>query len=293
MKKKRKFKFIIWHPHLTTLAKIIISFIIICISSYLMLGIILYFNTDRLVYHPTNDDFYQCEGFKEFTKEEFNGTRFFYRDAIKTDTVLVYYHGNGGSACDRSYLSYGFNRIGVKQIFVEYSGYANDDVKPSKKILENDVININKFIKKENITNIAVIGESLGTALASYHASIEDNVYSAILVAPFDSIRSIAENRYLKFYPIQYFIFDNYDNTIYLQNYTKKLIMVHGGQDQNIPIYHAKKLYNATITEDKVFIEFPFAKHNDLYRYFDTYRAIRVGVNNQSLDQFKLIGNYN
>ena len=284
--KKRKFKIFIKHPLITKVFKKLTYFILFCFVLYILLGIILFFNTDRFVYHPTNEDFYSCEKLPEFTKEEFNGTRFFYRDAIDDSTVMVYYHGNQGSACDRFYLTNGFQRIGVRMIFVEYTGYAGDDIKPSKELLLNDVHNIKKFIESKKINKTAVVGESLGSAMASYHSSIDNNVYSVILVAGFDSVQSIAENRYLKYYPINYFKFDNYDNTKYLKDYNKRLVMIHGKLDNNIPIYHAKRLYNLTPAKEKLFIEHENAKHNDLYQYFNTYRAIRHGITGDSIDNF-------
>ena len=289
MKKKRKYKFFVKHPLLTKVMRYLLVFILICFTLYIILGILLFFNTDRFVYHPTKDDFYSCDKLKEFTKEEYNGTRFYYRDAVDDQTVMVYYHGNGGSACDRHYLTGGFNRIGVRIIFVEYSGYANDTQSPSKELLLQDVHNVNNFIKSKNIPNIAVVGESLGSAMASYHSSIEKNVYSVILVAGFDSIQNIAESRYLKYYPLNLYDYDNYDNIQYLQNYTKRLVMIHGSLDENIPIIHAKRLYESTPASEKAFIEHQNAKHNELYRYFDTYRAIRAGVNEENLNQFILL----
>ncbi len=283
---KKKFRFFIWNKYFSFIASFFLVFIFICFILYVLLGILLYFNTDRFLYHPNNQDFFLCSQFENFTKESFNGTRFFYKD-IGSNTTLVYYHGNGGTACDRSYLAERFDRLEVNLLFVEFSGYANDVKEPSKELLLNDVRNIEGFINVENISNVSVIGESLGTALASYHSTINDNVYSLILVAPFDSVYNVARNRYLKYYPIGFYTFDNYDNIKYLENYSKKLIIIHGSSDMNIPILHAVTLYEAVPTNDKVFIEYRGARHNDLYRYFDTYRAIRAGVQNESLEEFK------
>ena len=260
------------------MAKIIIYFILICLSLYVLLGVLLYFNTDRFLYHPNGEDFYECDGFENFSRGEFNGTRFYFNFEEESDKILVYYHGNGGTACDRTYLAQRFKRFGINLLFVEYSGYANDTRKPSKELLLNDAVNMKKYLDYTNHTNIVVLGESLGTAIALHHSYVDDNVYSVVILAGFDSIKNIAENRYLKYYPVSLYDYDNYDNMNYLQNYSGKLIMIHGTLDENIPIQNARNLYETATTKDKKFEEYNYAKHDDLFRYYYTYQLIREGI---------------
>ena len=90
-----------------------------------------------MIYYPDNQDFYGCEGFKDYEKINFNGTRFYLFE--QSDSVLVYYHGNAGSACDRSFLKDIFEQSNHTLVFVEYAGYSNDTKKPSVVLFLKDV----------------------------------------------------------------------------------------------------------------------------------------------------------
>lgn len=250
---------------------VLFFFIVFCFSIYALVGAMLFFFQDRFLYHPSSDDFFDCEGFENYTKKVYNNTRFYSRERSDTGKVIVYYHGNGGSTCDRAYLAWRFERQRTSLLFVEYAGYGGDLNDPSIDLLLQDAKNMNSYIENMYFNDTIVIGESLGTGVASYHASL-GNVDKLILVAPFYSTLELARNKYL--YPDFLVNIDDYTNNIWLSNYTKKLGVIHGKFDRNIPIEDAYKLYFSVPSKDKRFYEIPYAKHNDVYRYWDTYRAI-------------------
>lgn len=254
--------------------------IFVFLTLYLLLGLMMYINQDRFLYLQGwgGTNFYSCETFNDqYTREEFNTTRFFYRERSDTEQLLIYYHGSSGSACDRAHLAWRFERLRTSLIFVEYSGFGGDTRDPSKELLTQDVRNIAEFYSNKNYSDIIVVGDSLGTGLASYHAYYDNDVDKVILLAPFHNTRDLLIEKY-RFYPFAFYDIDQYDNSYWLQNFTGKLTIIHGSEDTNVPISQSQKLFHEITNADKRFILIEGSPHNELYRYFQTWRAIRETV---------------
>ena len=67
---------------------------------YCLFGLFLFLNQKSMLYYPDNQDFANCDRFDDYQKINFQGTRFYLKEE-SLDSVLVYYHGNAGSSCDR------------------------------------------------------------------------------------------------------------------------------------------------------------------------------------------------
>lgn len=245
----------------------------------------MYYKQDEFLYHPSNADFYNCEGFDNYSKIDYKGTRFYYGNIENHSRVIVYYSGNGGRACDRFFLRQRFERYDSALIFVEYTGFGGDDLEPSKELLLGDARNVAEFIEKENYSRVIGIGESLGTSVVSYQSSISD-VDTLILLAPFYSTYSLGREMYPQ-YPISFLEIENYDTATWLENYDGRLVIIHGNYDKNIPISQARELYDYVNTKDKHLFQLTFAKHNDLYTFWDTYRALRYAIDYREYDSLE------
>jgi pimeloyl-ACP methyl ester carboxylesterase len=245
------------------------SLIFILFLSYIGLGLILFIFQRNYIYFPDNTDFGLCQGFSQSEKLNLNGTRAYFKN--NSQDIVVFYHGNAGSACDRSYLKDEFEKFGLTYLFVEYAGYSSDSQKPSKKLLINDVYNVNAFLKARNFQKVFIVGESLGASLATYHSSIA-NEYGLLLVSPYYRLSDVALKHY-PLYPFPFLILDNYDNSLWVDN-LKKVWIIHGENDDIIPIEQARKLYGSINIADKKLIIVKGASHNDIYEHPETFRSI-------------------
>jgi hypothetical protein len=215
-----------------------------------------------MLYYPDNQDFENCSGFSDYEKLEFKGTRFYFKQGSK-DKLIVYYHGNAGSACDRSYFKSSFEESGASLIFVEYAGYSNDDVKPSQKLILKDVEHIYSYIQEKNYKNLTVYGQSIGSGAASYHASL-GGVDDLILVTPFSRLTKLAQSKYL-IYPAPLILTEKYNNQTWLKNYQGRLLILHGDQDSIIPHQFSKELYDSIPTNQKEYLLIQNKGHNDIW----------------------------
>lgn len=229
---------------------------------YILLGVFLYFNQRSMLYHPNDQNFEQCSSFKDYQKINYNGTRFYFKHA-STEKVIVFYHGNAGSTCDRSYLRLIFERFNASLVFVEYAGYSNDNRNPSKKLILKDVQNINDFIQDNSFTEVTIYGESIGAGAASYHSYI-GKVNNLILITPFSRLIDVAQSKFV-IYPVSLILKERYDNVEWLKNYENKVVIFHGDQDLVIPSRFSKRLYEKIPSNNKEYVLIEGKGHNDLW----------------------------
>jgi len=153
------------------LQRILIQILILLAVSYSIICIYVYFFQAKLLYFPTVQNFNNCPSLEDYQKITINKTRFYYKR--QGENTVVFYHGNAGSACDRGYHRDLLEAEGKSVIIAEYQGYSNDSKTPSKNGILEDVRTIFSFIEKEKLILYAIIGESIGASVASYHASLQ------------------------------------------------------------------------------------------------------------------------
>lgn len=239
--------------------KEVIKLIIWLISIYFILWLLLFVFQRSLIYFPTNQDFKNCYWFNDYQKLSHDSTRFYYKNI--SDEVIVYYHWNAWSACDRSYLRQILEKSNKSILFVEYAWYSNDNRSPKKKKLLSDAENVSNFLEENNYKNITVIWRSIWSWIASYHANIWQ-VDTLVLISPFTTFVDLVSSIY-PFFPVRLLLTEKYDNLNYLSKYENELIIIHWKKDDIIPIKFWKKLYEKVNTENKKIIKIN-KWHNDL-----------------------------
>ncbi len=243
------------------LKSFLFNFLIALLVFYILFGVLFFFFQKSLIYYPPVQNFESCSGFEDYQKIDYHGTRFYYKNN-SLENVLVYYHGNAESACDISYLKSNFEQANLSLIFVEYTGYS-DNMNPSKKLILEDVKKINNFVKENSYKNIIVYGQSVGSGAASYHAFI-GNVSSLILVTPFFKFSDLVYSKVL-FYPVSLILTENYDNSLYLNNFTGNIIILHGDSDKVIPNKFSLQLFDFLKTLNKEYVLIPGIGHNNIW----------------------------
>ena len=236
---------------------------------YISFGVFLATFQESIVYYPNLQDFRSCVDFQNAEKVDYKDTRMYVKDTEKPTIVL--YHGNAGSACDRSFYADIFTQAGYGYIIVEYAGYSNDSQKPSHELIKHDVQNVLAYIKENHISRITVVGESIGTGIASYHASLQ-SPDKLLLISPFTTLADIAKKRFW-FYPTSVLVNNAFDNTVALKQYRNPITIIHGNKDSIIPLKLGQKLFDSLQTEKK-FVIIDGGGHNDLFLYPETYTTI-------------------
>ncbi|PIN93682.1 hypothetical protein COU54_02240 [Candidatus Pacearchaeota archaeon CG10_big_fil_rev_8_21_14_0_10_31_24] len=215
------------------------------------------------MYFPTSQDFNSCPAFSDATKININETRAYYDEVNGSNKLVVFYHGNGGSACDRAFLLEVFREENSSSIFVEYSGYSNESKRPTKKRILQNIENTDNFISTLDYSELTLIGESLGTGLVSEHISI-NKPEKVILISPYTSTLDIAKYHY-PFIPATLILRERYD-THKIKEYDKKLLIIVGEEDKTIPSIFSKEVFENAKTKNKEFVSISNADHNHIYQ---------------------------
>ena len=241
---------------------------------YLGLGLVLFFNQRNLIFFPDSTDFKSCVAFENTEKITKDGTRFYYKNNVNSETLAVFYHGNAGSACDRTYIKNILENSDISYIIAEYTGYSNDPTQTSKKTILNDVQNIQHFIEELPIQpeKLYIMSESVGTGASTFHTTLT-HVDRLILISAYSSLSDVAYNIY-PVYPMRLMLKDDFDNIEQLTNYQGEVIVIHGDSDTIIPIEIAQKLYQEIPTTKKEFNIIKNVGHNDLFSNIDTWDAL-------------------
>jgi acetyl esterase/lipase len=257
-------------PELTIRA-VLFAILRIILLAYIGLGVVLYIRQDNMLFFPDQTPFAQCSDFSHAEIVDMEGTRgYFIPHGTSTD-VLVFYHGNGGRACDRSpYETVALNS-GYSILLVEYTGYAGDGQSPSTAHVLRDVERANRWVNNRHPKHIAIVGESIGTGAASYHSSLA-NPEKLALVAPFDRLSSAAFDVY-PVYPIRLLLHVDLDNEKWAKS-AGSVLIIHGTKDPVIRFARGKALFDSLPQVNKQFIELPGATHEDALSSDKTLFAI-------------------
>jgi pimeloyl-ACP methyl ester carboxylesterase len=185
--------------------------------------------------------------------------------------VVVFYHGNAGSACDRAWLADVFTAAGYDYVLVEYAGYSNDPVPPSHERIAADVLNVIDYLATQQITSVALIGESIGAGVASYHARLAPPE-RLLLIAPFPDLQAVAATRFW-FYPTWLLVDNVYQPATDLAAYRGPTTIIHGTDDRIIPFRLGEALYQS-LPGAKTLVPVVGAGHNNLFRFETTHAAL-------------------
>ena len=146
---------------------------------------------------------------------------------------------------------------------VGYRGFGNPGA-PSEQGLYNDARAALGELHKRGVPDKAIVlyGESMGTGVATQMAT-EINAAALILESPYTSVPDVGADRY-PVVPVRWILRDRYDSLSKISSVHMPLLLLHGEQDQVVPVRFGKQLFAAA--NDPKQAEFvPDAGHNDVY----------------------------
>ncbi|MES1148285.1 MAG: alpha/beta hydrolase, partial [Bradyrhizobium guangdongense] len=184
--------------------------------------------------------------------------------------VILFFHGNGDSLAG---LSGRFRRItadGTGLVALSYRGYAGSSGQPSEDGLLRDGTAAYSFATaRYEPQRLVLWGFSLGTGVAVALAS-EHPIGRLILEAPYTSLVDVAASHF-RFVPVRLLMRDRFHSDERVARITAPLLVMHGAQDQTIPIVFGERLF-ALAGEPKQFIRIDRGGHNDL----DAFGALEL-----------------
>jgi len=177
--------------------------------------------------------------------------------------TIIVFHGNAGTAYNRSFYAKAFSYQNLRVILAEYPGYGGRAGHPSEDVLVKDALETIRLAYQEYGEPLFVWGESLGGGVVSSAVSITDiPIKGVVLFLPWDSLPNLAQTHYW-FLPARWLVLDKYNNIDNLQGYEGNIAVVLAEHDEVIPVQHGKKLYESITAKKKLWL-FEDAKHNEM-----------------------------
>jgi esterase/lipase len=157
------------------------------------------------------------------------------------ENAILYFGGNAESmAGSADYIAQQFPTFTV--YLMDYRGYGKSTGEATEEGIYSDALKLYDTIQPKH-NRISIGGRSLGSGVAIYVASKRE-VSKLALITPYDSIVSVAEERY-PFYPVSFLLEDKYDSRSKVKDINATTFIVMAEDDKIITREHTQKLIDA------------------------------------------------
>lgn len=173
-------------------------------------------------------------------------------------SILITY-GNASTAVGSAHYADDIQKAAALDVYIlEYPGYADRPGKPTEKGLFAAASEGLQMIPTNK--PVYLIGESLGSGVASYLAGTFTNrITGIILISPFTSVLDVAKYHY-PILPVSLILVDKFQSDRHLQNYHGKVGITVDGLDNVVPEKFGRRLYDG-YTGPKKLWQFPNGSH--------------------------------
>jgi len=241
------------------------KWLIIILGCWLFLLILAYLFQRKMIYFPPPISFQSLSeqakkfGFEPWTATNSNNAYGFISKPQSPKGTLVFYHGNAEHVLGSLPLALGFDQTQWTLALHEYPGYSGIPGPPAEHRLTrfaSEAIN-----HLDSPGPLILVGRSLGSGV-SLAISQEVQPDGLILISPFSRFIDIAKHYYRYLLP-QLILRERWDNLSALSKLSCPILVLHGVNDNIIPIKFGKTLYDA-YAGPKEFVELKGVGHNDI-----------------------------
>lgn len=228
---------------------------------------LIYFLQDRLIFQPDSSDISNCSHADELQGKykviEIDDIKVRYLEFQRNlEKSIVVFHGNAGSVCHRLFLAKKLLSFNYNVYLFEYPGYGGDTVSPSQSLIYKSA---EVFINSINSSPYTIVGESLGTGVATYIASkYPKNIQEVLLQSPYTSIIDIGKTKY-PIFPLELLISHKFKVDGLAKDVKVPVTIFVGESDSLIPAQISKK-QSKNFPNLKDFISYPRTGHNEIQR---------------------------
>jgi len=186
--------------------------------------------------------------------------------------TLLYFHGNAGALVTRGERVRKYQDQGFGLFMMTYRGFGGSTGRPSERANVRDAKQAYEVLLSRGVApdDIVLYGESLGTGVATQVAA-EKECAGVILDAPYTTMTDVAALHY-PYLPARWLMTDRYRTTAYIKRINAPLLIVHGEDDEVIPVEMGRKLFDLA-KEPKQIATFKGAGHAD-HHAFGSYDVI-------------------
>lgn len=172
---------------------------------------------------------------------------------------IVFTYGNGSTAIHCAHYVNDIQSAGAFDVYVlEYPGYADRSGKPTQSALFRAADEALQTLPAHR--PIYLVGESLGSGVASYLAGTHPNqIAGMLLISPFNRLSDVAQYHY-RYLPVSLLLADRFASQDYLRDYHGKVGIIIDCHDAVVPEQFGRRLYDSYLGPKKLW-EFPEGGH--------------------------------
>ncbi len=196
--------------------------------------------------------------------------------------VIFYLHGNAGNLANRASRFDLLLQRGYGLVAPAYRGYSGSTGTPQEAAIIGDTVAIYDSFVRPMMAPVVVYGESIGAAvtLGAVEAGITPN--AILLEAPYISIKAMAAHHYPGNGSFTKHLSNQWDSLSRAKTVTLPMLILHGTEDELIPIEMGRQIFAAAPSDSKEFVEAPGAGHTGLWRT-DTWPKLTSFINQFAL----------
>lgn len=244
---------------------------------YIACSILLYFISDRLIYHPPFRELNAFPASIQIPVKNGEHIAAMYIPNPKAKYTILLSHGNAEDLSSIQPLMKAFEAHGFSILAYDYRGYGKSSGRATEKNTYEDIRAAYDYLIKERHLSpkeIILYGFSIGTG-PTVDLATQVPVAGVILQSPFLSAFRVVTK--LPFFPL-----DKYRNLRKITQISAPVLVIQASQDWIVPGWHAKVLYDA-IKGPKQWYSVEGAGHNDLVivggeDYWDTINLFSQGL---------------
>jgi alpha-beta hydrolase superfamily lysophospholipase len=239
------------------------------------------------IFHPRREERNEtppsCEEFEvTVSKDAILGCRFF--NAQADAPVIIYFHGNGETVSDYDQIAPYYLEAGLNFFVAGYRGYGWSSGKPSVGALFHDAAvifeHVRHYCQNTGISeNLFIMGRSLGSAACiDLGHRFPDLIKGIIIDSGFSNTLPLAARMGYNVSDSGLREEDCFNNLEKIREIKIPTLILHGAEDQFIPLNEAVKLQAESGARTKQLYVVPGADHNSLIVrggaiYFETIKG--------------------
>jgi pimeloyl-ACP methyl ester carboxylesterase len=225
----------------------------------------------RYLFHPSPEPYrFSPQGKPTLTQS--NGAEIggYFHECPGSDVLLIFFHGNGEIAADYDALASVYTDCGVSYWCVDYRGYGRSTGVPTfsemlcdAEAILADVPHLEASCHRE-FERTMVMGRSVGSASAIHLASkYSTSLEGLVLDSPYADVGALIDR--LGGPRVSLDDAPGFeDNLDKMRRCTLPTLIIHGADDQIIPVADAEALFEASPNTEKQMLRVEGAGHNNL-----------------------------
>jgi fermentation-respiration switch protein FrsA (DUF1100 family) len=244
-------------------------------GGYLLLNLFALLFSEKLIFVPQSPSYTHLPHEIKIVSGDGEKINAVYLENPAANFTILFSHGNAEDLGNVAPFMQQFHDLGYSVLLYDYRGYGTSEGTPSERKTYQDVEAAYRWLvaeKKVDPKTIIAQGRSLGGGPATWLAAHHD-VGGLVIESTFTSAFRVKTHRKL-------FPWDKFDSLKQIKQVKYPVLVMHGCEDEIIPLWHGQKLYTAA-PGVKTNLWIKGAHHND-YAYVagpDYFSAFQSFVN--------------